>query len=148
MFKVNQAQVQAFKQQGKRRFIGRVAAYLRENHAGAQARLPGGESITVAALSAPLLRSLVAAGVERGQRHGITWESNLTAFVVLMFLTAPNFDEEPTVRRILDDGPMDPDFRMDHLWEETTDDTWTAVFGAYDADGWGLREEAHDGHHT
>lgn len=137
MLKIRPAQLQAFQQVAEAAFVGRVVAHLRAHHAGAVVRLPSGET-TVAALPDDTLRELVAGGLTRARRYGIEWESNLTAFVVLMFTAAPNFDAHPIIQHVLTNPQTPPESRIDRLWEDTTEENWEAAEAAYDVNAWGL----------
>jgi hypothetical protein len=64
------------------------------------------------------------------------WKSSLKAFVVTMFVAAPNFDEHPIIQRILRDEKLEPEARLDALLERTSDQNWEAVEKNYSAGAW------------
>jgi hypothetical protein len=66
----------------------------------------------------------------------MTWESSLMAFVAIMFVAAPNFDQHPLIGRVLKDEAVAPDARINQLWERTTDQNWEAVAQNYDPSAW------------
>jgi hypothetical protein len=71
----------------------------------------------------------------------MTSKAALTAFVVLMFLTAPNFDEHPLIQHMLLDEAIEPNKRLDELWQRTVDQNWVAVKQSYDPGLWKLDAE-------
>jgi hypothetical protein len=121
----------------KARFIGQIASYLRANHPTAEIQLPG-RAGSIASLREPYLRMLIANGIERACQHKLEFESNQMAFVVLMFLVAPNFDEYPPVARILKAHEQIADFRFHRVWEDLTDADWQNAKRNYHAAAWGI----------
>ncbi|AUX49084.1 uncharacterized protein SOCE26_106290 [Sorangium cellulosum] len=144
MFRIHTKQLEAFREQEKTSFINRVVAYLLHAHPDTEVKLDENRRVPLQRLPRAVLHAMVRGGVTRAERYGITWESNLTAFVVTMFTSAPNFDEHPCIRRHLATSEVDPNLRLDLLWEETSDEVWDAVSASYDAGSWAL-SEAHDG---
>jgi hypothetical protein len=58
-----------------------------------------------------------------------------------MFVTAPNFDDHPLLKRALLDNDTDPNSRLEKLIQDSTEQNWEAVRQAYDASAWGLKEQ-------
>lgn len=141
MLKIRREQIKAFQPVADAAFVRRLAAHVRAEHAEAPVFLPEGET-TVELLTDERLHEMVGRGVERARAYGMTWESSITAFVVLMFVSAPNFDDHPLLRRVLKDEQTDPDLRIERLWEQTSDDNWEQVEQNYDARAWGLTPPA------
>ena len=79
---------------------------------------------------------MVRCGVGQARSYGMTWESSLAAFVVLMFEVAPNFEEHPLIRRVLQLPSVPPDSRIEELWKRTLDVHWQAARQNYDPDAW------------
>ncbi|HYO64313.1 MAG TPA: hypothetical protein VER08_11830 [Pyrinomonadaceae bacterium] len=127
----------AFQPVAEANFERRVMDYLRENHPEAVVETPSG-GFALTELDEETLRRMVRAGLRAARGYGLTWESSLTSFVVVMFLVAPNFHAHPLVRRVLTDEEVEPDRRVEHLWEQTTEENWEAVQENYDAGAWGL----------
>ncbi|MDQ3684472.1 MAG: hypothetical protein M3430_02560 [Acidobacteriota bacterium] len=125
MLKIRPEQIEVFQPQAEVAFIERLMAHLRQEHASVVGRLPD-----------DVLKDMVESGLTRARQYGLTWESNLTAFVALMFEVAPNFDEHPLIQRILTDENVPPDDRIDVLIERTTEQNWEAAKEGYDADAW------------
>ncbi len=135
MLTIRQEQFEAFERVTEAAFERRVTAYLIENHGDAVVRLPTGES-RVAELPAESLQELVRDGIARARSHDLTWESTVTAFVVIMFTVAPNFDEHPLIGRALKDARFEPNARLDEMWDSTTNENWEAARASYDPAAW------------
>lgn len=90
-----------------------MARYMRLEHAEAVAEIDDAE----------LLRR-VEKGIARAQSYGMEWDSTITAFVAIMFEVAPTFDEQPAIQRVLSDGRIPADTRIDALWDRTSDEDW------------------------
>ncbi len=141
MLTIRPEQMEAFKATAEAAFVRRVASYLRAKHGEVIVELPSA-TLAVKQISDERLCEIVRKGVERAREYGMTWESTLTAFVVLMFVTAPNFDDHPLIQRAMKDESIPPDSRIDQLWERTTDQNWEAVERSYDPQAWGISEES------
>jgi hypothetical protein len=135
MLTIRQEQFDAFEHVTEAEFERRLMAYLVENHEDAVVRLPTGE-FRVAELPAELLREIVRNGIARARSHDLTWESTVTAFVVIMFAVAPNFDEHPLIRRALKDARFEPNARLDEMWDSTTNENWETARASYDPAAW------------
>lgn len=116
-------------------FERRVALYLREHHAAEVVTLPEGER-AVEDLDDETLLRMARSGIARARAYGMSWESSITAFVVIMFVVAPNFDDHPLIRRTLEDEEVEPDLRVEQLWELTTEENWEAAARDYDPGRW------------
>lgn len=90
----------------------------------------------VEGLSDEALIRRVHAGVRRAQAYGITWDSTLAAFLVLMFRAAPDFDEHPTVQAVLRFEDLEPDLRIDALMAVTDDEHWEQIAARRDDRAW------------
>ena len=135
MLKIRPEQIRAFQPVADAEFVERLAVHVRAEHADAPVFLPEGET-TVGLLTDERLHEMVRRGVERARSYGITWESTLGAFVTIMFVAAPNFDEHPLIRRVLSDEKVDANARVERLWELTTEENWEVVAQNYDASAW------------
>ena len=70
------------------------------------------------------LREMVSNGMTRARRHGLTGPRDLTAFVAIMFEIAPNFDDQPDIRRALGDSSVLIEQRFDRMLERVPDWAW------------------------
>ena len=132
---IREAQFITLAQEGKAEFVKQLAEYLRAHHADTVARFPGGE-MPVRSIPEKTLEKLVQGGIERAGSHGISWRSALAAFVVTMFVVAPNFDDDADVREFLSDGDIAPDYRMDTVAERITEEQWQAIRENYQVTAW------------
>jgi hypothetical protein len=137
MLKIRPEQMDSFAETAQAAFVRRVAVYLREKHSEVIVELPDA-TLAVKQIPEDMLCEMARRGVERAREYGMAWESSITAFVVLMFVAAPNFDDHPLIQRTLKDESIPPDSRIDQLWERTTDQNWEAVERGYDPQGWGV----------
>jgi hypothetical protein len=87
---IRSEQMRAFDAATEPAFIDRLVDHLETFH-----------DDSIAGLEAAELRRRVAAGLARARGYRIYQQDLLTAFVSLMFVIAPNFDEHPTIRAIL-----------------------------------------------
>jgi hypothetical protein len=139
--KIRPAQLQAFAPAAEADFERRVAEYLRGGHAEVSVTLPAAGAdaqwVAVKDLDDETLVKMVRGGLARARSYGMTWESSLTSFVVLMFLVAPNFDEHPLIKRFLTDEGVEPDARVDELVAGASEGNWVAAKKGYDPGAWG-----------
>jgi hypothetical protein len=84
---------------------------------------------------------MVGQGVARARAYGLTWESSITSFVILMFKVAPNFDQHPAINRALNDTQVAPDARIQRLLEVTTSSDWWEAKDRYDRAAWQLKSK-------
>jgi len=66
----------------------------------------------------------VRLGISRARSHDLTSEGAITAFVTLMFLIAPNFDQHPRIRKALDNPSVEPDQRIQQIFQKTAEADW------------------------
>jgi hypothetical protein len=137
MLKVRPEQLETFQSAVEATFTKRVAEYLLQNHPKLTVKIPAG-IFTVKTLPPATLHAMVRTGLERARTYGISWQSKLVAFVVLMFAVAPNFDEHPRMQQILLDEKVPPNERIDQLWEHTSDQDWEAIEKRYAISAWNL----------
>jgi hypothetical protein len=142
MIVIRPEQLEAFSPVAEADFERRVAEYLRESHPGVAVTFPSGEGESkeaeVKALDDETLLRMVRTGIARARSYGMTWESSITAFVVLTFIVAPNFDDHPLINRFLTNDEVEPDARVDELVAGATEGNWVAAKQGYDAGKWGL----------
>jgi hypothetical protein len=134
---IRHEQFQVFQAGADAAFEERLAHHILKVHAGATVVLPGRE-LKVAEIPGALLREMVGKGLARARGYGMRYESSLAAFVSLMFAVAPNFDEHPLIRRVLEDESTPPDLRIEMLDEYVTDENWEAAAQSYDPGAWNV----------
>jgi hypothetical protein len=135
MLTIRQEQLDEFEGVAEAAFERRVAAYVRGQHGDEVVTLASGAG-ELKGLDEETLLRLVRGGIARARSYGMTWESSVTAFVVLMFTVAPNFDSHPLVRRALRGGGVEPDLRIEEMWDKVSAENWEAARDSYDPAAW------------
>lgn len=83
------------------------------------------------------LRTMVRGGVRRAESHGFTTAEDITAFISIMFEIAPNFDEQPSIKSVLNDKNFAPEDRIERLWSPlVTEEEWEAAEKNYNEKAW------------
>jgi hypothetical protein len=81
---------------------------------------------------------MVRNGIKRAESHLFKTAEDITAFVSIMFEIAPNFDEQPAIKSILDDSKFPPADRLERLWSPlVTDEDWEQAANNYNENSWG-----------
>jgi hypothetical protein len=96
--------------------IEMVFDHVCEHHAEAVAELDDDEILRRAGVA-----------VRRAARYGFTKETSVAAYAALMFLVAPNFDEQPAIREALGDPKLSPDARIEKIFSLTKEADWDAA---------------------
>jgi len=135
--KIRPEQVQAFQPIAEAGFVRRLTDYVRKVHGDAIVRIPSG-AMSIAQVPTTVLSIMIQNGIARGRRYGLSWESSLAAFVVIMIIAAPNFDEHPLIQRVLRQDDAAPERRIDGIWRRISSQNWKAVESYYDPGAWGL----------
>ena len=78
----------------------------------------------VAGLPDELLLRRIEHGIEKASRYEIRSRFGVACFAQLMFLIAPDFDEDAVFRKRLQDRRFSPDRRIEILLQETKDADW------------------------
>lgn len=92
------------------------------------------------------LRKKVRSGIERARGHGFESARDISDFVSLMFEVAPNFDEQPEIKRVLDDKGVPPGERLEKARSTLVPETaWEEARENYDERAWRLEDEAATG---
>lgn len=142
MLKLRHQQVEVFHEQAEAALLTDIISHLREEHPDTVVQTPDG-IFAVEEIAEDKLRLMVSHGISRARAYRFEWSSTINSFVVLMFVTAPNFDAHPLIQRVLQDEAIEPQSRVDKLWERTTDQNWEAVNDEYDPAAWGLPAATH-----
>jgi len=140
MLKIRPEQSEAFQPVAEAAFVAEVVDYLKKTRPQEVVRLLGGPT-TIAEIPDEILSVMVRGGIARAREYGITSSSTLAGFVSLMFISAPNFDDHPLLKRALLDNETDPNSRLEKLIQDSTEQNWEAVRQAYDASAWGVKEQ-------
>jgi hypothetical protein len=78
----------------------------------------------VAELRDAEILSRIHTGIARARSHELSGDGAIMAFVTLMFLVAPNFDEHPRIREALDNTAVEPGERMRQIFQSTGEADW------------------------
>ncbi|MEW6730074.1 MAG: hypothetical protein AB1489_01935 [Acidobacteriota bacterium] len=140
MLKIRPEQLVVFQPVAEIAFARKIVELLQEKYSSVAIQLPNGIT-TIAQLPRELLLQMVQTGIVRARKYGFEWESTIGAFVTLMFVAAPNFDDHPLILRILKDEKIPVHTRINELWSKTTEPNWEAVKQRYDANAWRLKLE-------
>lgn len=123
MLTLSRRQLSQLEVSAEQQLQSHVLSYILTHHADAVVR---GSSLALAVLPANTLFAMVVASLSRARSFGLTWASNLTAYVVLRVLVDPYFDEAPHVARCFA-VPAAADLRFDEVLQAFDDDDWQAV---------------------
>lgn len=114
------------RQVAERAFIRRLADHLVAHHGDVLVECSSGP-LPVTQLPGEILETLIEERVRRARSYGLTWQSSLAVFVTLTFVAAVDFDSFPTVRQVLLDDSLQPDWRLSELWDETSNHDWEQI---------------------
>lgn len=122
MLKIRKEQFEAFEPKTDEEVVEFIAGHLREEIPEVVGDLPS-------------LPEMVRSGVARARGHGLRSLGDLTAFVSIMFEVAPTFDEQPELRRVLEDEGAPAGGRLDALFDEELEGAWEEA-ARYDGAAW------------
>jgi hypothetical protein len=124
-FRIRREQEKEFEKYAEQVFLKETVVYVKEQHAD-----------KVAGLSDDTIAERVRSGTARARSYGLRREGSILFFLALMFDIAPNFDEQPGIRRALIHGEGSADARMDELLDNTSDEDWDQAEESYDGRKW------------
>jgi hypothetical protein len=140
MLRIRKEQFEAFQPVAEAEFALRLVEHLRDRHPKAIVRTPGRWTL-VNRMSDAALLELVKSGIERARSYEFKFASSISAFVVLMFKAAPNFDQHPDISKILRGTKVQLEMRMQSVAKTTSAETWAQVKNSYDAGAWNKKPE-------
>lgn len=82
------------------------------------------------------LETRVDVTVARGRRYGFQTISDLAGYSALMFELAPNFDEHPAFKKILNDSSILPELKLRRLSQQISEKDWREALSLYDRLFW------------
>lgn len=83
------------------------------------------------------LREMVKHGINRAKSHQLSTAEDLTAFISIMFEIAPNFDEQPQIKAVLDDETFPPESRIERMWTDAvSEEAWQEAEDNFDEKAW------------
>lgn len=112
-------------QQDKPAFVEKIRAELRSQHPEFRQ-------------SDDMMRDSIRAGLKRARAHGLHSDEQLMDYVLVMFASAPNFDQHPHIADMLSSPGLSPSARWECIFETDFDDAWEEVadIDFYDGDFW------------
>ena len=87
-------------------------------------------------LEREMLEERIFMSIEKARRYHLGTVSDLAGFTALMFELAPNFDEHPSFRQVLEDPAVPPEVKMRRLSQQITDREWKEASRSYDRNYW------------
>ena len=90
------------------------------------------------------LRGMVRVGIDKADRYGFTSADDQSAFVSIMFEVAPNFDDQPEIKAVLEENQLPTSYRLDKLWSPAVpEEVWEKARDEYNEEAWkGDRQNA------
>ena len=83
-----------------------------------------------------VLDGMIRLGLEKAKKHKFAKAETIAAYVTVMFEIAPNFDEQPTIKQVLEDDNYIEDDRFFQLWSRVDEKVWHDAEKGYDAKIW------------
>lgn len=83
-----------------------------------------------------LLDGMIRLGVDKAKKYKFAKAETIAAYVTVMFEIAPNFDEEPSIKQVLEDQNYVVDDRFFQLWQRVDEKVWLEAEQKYDARQW------------
>jgi hypothetical protein len=83
-----------------------------------------------------VLDGMIRLGLEKAKKHNFAKAETIAAYVTVMFEIAPNFDEQPAIKQVLEDNNYVVDDRFFQLWQRVDDKVWSEAEKGYDAKMW------------
>jgi hypothetical protein len=132
LWRIRQPQVDALQVDLERNFVHKMAGMLGDEFPR-----------FVEGLAAQVLDERIWLGLARARSHGLSRESSLASFIMMMFVVGPDFDLTPGMKELFDDETEDPDWRMERV-SDLPQEVWREASGPARAGGWKARpgEEA------
>lgn len=83
-----------------------------------------------------ILDGMIKLGMEKAKKHNFAKAETVAAYVAVMFEIAPNFDEQPMIKQVLEDPNYVVDDRFFQLWQRVDEKVWQEAEDGYDAKMW------------
>lgn len=82
------------------------------------------------------LAAMVRIGIERARSHGFSDAEAIAGFVAIMLEVAPRFDDQPDIRKVLENTDLPPETRLDQLFTCVPNDAWVEAGRLYEDSFW------------
>lgn len=83
-----------------------------------------------------VLDGMIRLGLDKAKKYSFTKAETIAAYVTVMFEIAPNFDEQPPIKQVLEDNNYLADDRFFQLWRRVDDKVWLEAEQNYDPKMW------------
>ncbi len=137
MFQLKKHHQDSFQNKAEADFVSEVIDYLRENHADTVVKLPNGE-FKVVDLTEETLRRMVNNGIIQAKKHGLERRRYLISYIVLMFVSAPNFDKYEKISNVLNSCLKISEIYFNDIFQRTNDADWLEIYNQYNFNSWCL----------
>lgn len=128
MLTISQYQYDHFLQSNPQRFILLIYKHIAET-------MPD----EIRGIPERLVCKMISTAIKRARSHGLGTDGDITGFVCVMFEVAPNFDEEPVLRSMLESN-RSPTDRWNSIFFDTAElnAAWERAgeIGFYDPNAW------------
>ena len=135
MFVINREKMKVLNECSEVQMNTRLVNYLSKNHPEQLVRF-GVDVVPIIAIEASLIEHLVRQSVKIARTYGFMTEDLLTAFTVLRFVSAPNFNCHPAIKLVLTNIRIPVSERLAALWIYTTEDHWEEIEASYSPSEW------------
>lgn len=125
MLVIKKAQIQHFIAENEDELVRLIRQIMRECCPG---RVEG--------YSDKILDGMIRLGLEKAKKYNFEKAETIAAYVTVMFEIAPNFDEQPVIKQVLEDKNYIVDDRFFQLWRRVDDKVWQTAEQGYDAKLW------------
>lgn len=92
--------------------------------------------VRVESYSDKVLDGMIRLGVEKSKKYNFEKSETIAAYVAVMFEISPNFDEQPSIKEVLEDQTYISDDRFFQLWRRVDEKVWLEAEQGYDARLW------------
>lgn len=140
MLTIRDEQMEVFQPVAEAAFERELVEHLRGKYKDTPVHLPA-RTIPLSQIRDETMLRMVRDGIARGREYGISGSAALAAFVSLMFVIAPNFDDHPPIQNVLKDDKIRPDDRVDQLAERIAGEDWEVAKLGYDATAWNVEPQ-------
>jgi hypothetical protein len=90
----------------------------------------------VESYSDKVLDGMILLGLEKAKKYNFAKAETIAAYVTVMFEIAPNFDEQPSIKQVMEDNNFVVDDRFFQLWQRVDDKVWVEAEKGYDPKMW------------
>lgn len=87
-------------------------------------------------ISRDVLEDRIRYAIRRARQYSLGTISDLAGYTALMFELAPNFDQHPSFRRVLQDPSVPPEAKMRRLSQVISDREWEEAVALFDRTFW------------